>query len=72
MVSLLVGAASSTSGTWKKAEPSLRKMSTSFRIERVRPTNIKRKAKADYRFEDQGGLNERTTDSVIVSLPDGL
>jgi len=60
---MLVG--SSTSGTWKKVEPSLRKMGSSFQIARVRPTSIKRKAKADYRFEDQGGLNERTSDSVI-------
>ena len=62
-VVMLVG--SSTAGTWKKVEPALRKMASSFSIARVRPTNIARKAKADYRFEDQGGLNERQSDSVI-------
>ena len=50
---------------WKKVEPALRKMTSSFEIERVRPTSIKRKAKNDYRFEDQGGLNERKDDSVF-------
>ena len=45
--------------------PVSRSMATSFKIARVRPTSIKRKAKSDYRFEDQGGINERTTDSVI-------
>jgi len=56
---------SSTSGVWKKNEPALRAMASSLRIASVRPTSIKRKSKSDYRFEDQGGLNERTTDSVI-------
>eukprot|EP00966_Prymnesium_polylepis_P261718 6045978-Prymnesium_polylepis.1 len=37
-------------------------MASTFRIARVRPTNIKRKAKNDYRFENQGGLNERTSE----------
>jgi len=54
----------STVGSWKKVEPSMRKMASSFAISRVRPTSIKRKAKNDYRFEDQGGLNERGSDSV--------
>ena len=54
----------STSSNWKKAEPALRAMAKSFRVERVRPTSIARKSKNDYRFEDQGGLNERTSDSV--------
>lgn len=40
-------------------------MASSYRIARVRPTSIKRKAKNDYRFEDQGGLNERKDDSVF-------
>ena len=31
----------------------------------VRPTSILRKAKNDYRFENQGGLNERQDDSVF-------
>jgi len=62
-VVMLVG--SSTSGLWKKVEPNIRSMASSFRIARVRPTSIKRKAKSDYRFEDQGGLNERSSDSVI-------
>jgi len=54
----------STAGQWKKVEPSIRKMASSFTISRVRPTSIKRKSKNDYRFEDQGGLNERGSDSV--------
>ena len=62
-VVMLVG--SSTAGAWKKVEPAMRKMTSSFAIARVRPTNILRKAKADYRFEEQGGLNERKSDSVI-------
>jgi len=57
--------ASSTGGTWKKCEPALRAMADSFSIARVRKTNILRKSKNDYRFEEQGGLNERTSDSVI-------
>lgn len=61
-VVMLVGG--STLGNWKKAEPQLRAMASSLRIARTRSTNIKRKAKNDYRFEDQGGLNERTDDSV--------
>jgi len=61
-VVMLVGG--STVSQWKKAEPNLRSMASTFRIARVRPTNIKRKAKNDYRFENQGGLNERTSDSV--------
>ena len=59
---MLVGG--STVGQWKKAEPNLRSMASTFRIARVRPTNIARKSKNDYRFENQGGLNERTSDSV--------
>lgn len=62
-VVMLVG--SSTSGSWKKCEPALRSIASSLRIARVRPTNIKRKAKSDYRFEDQGGLKERSSDSVV-------
>ena len=41
------------------------KMAGSFGIARVRKTTIKRKSKNDYRFEEQGGLNERDSDSVI-------
>lgn len=59
-VVMLVGG--STVGQWKKAEPLLRSMASSFRIARVRPTSIARKAKNDYRFEDQGGLLEKTGD----------
>jgi len=62
-VVMLVGGC--TASSWKKAEPALRQMASSFRIARVRPTNILRKAKNDYRFEDQGGLNERKDDSVF-------
>lgn len=60
---MLVG--SSTSGAWKKCEPALRSMASSLSIASVRKTSILRKAKNDYRFEDQGGLNERSSDSVI-------
>jgi len=59
---ILVGG--STAGQFKKCEGQLRKMAASFRVERVRATSIKRKAKSDYRFEDQGGLNEKSSDSV--------
>jgi len=55
----------STASQWKKSEPALRKMATSYRIVRTRPTNIQRKAKADYRFEEQGGLKEKVDDSVF-------
>uniref|UniRef100_A0A7S0L6A4 PsbP C-terminal domain-containing protein n=1 Tax=Coccolithus braarudii TaxID=221442 RepID=A0A7S0L6A4_9EUKA len=55
----------STGGRWKVCEPVMRKMASTFRIASVRPTNIKRKSKNDYRFEDQGGLNERNADSVF-------
>lgn len=55
----------STAGQWKKSEAALRKMASSYRIARTRPTNIARKAKADYRFEDQGGLREKDGDSVF-------
>jgi len=55
----------STASQWKKIEPSMRKMASSFTISRVRPTNIKRKAKNDFRFEDQGGLTEKVVDSVF-------
>lgn len=55
----------STLGQWKRSEPALRKMVSSFEIERTRPTNIKRKAKNDFRFEEKGGLNERDDDSVF-------
>lgn len=61
--------ASSTSSVWKKSEPALRSMAASLQVARVRESRIARKAKNDYRFEDQGGLNERATDSVIESLP---
>jgi len=57
--------AGSTSSNWKSASPSLRKMADSYRIVRTRPTNIPRKAKADYRFEEQGGLKEVAGDSVF-------
>ena len=56
-VVMLVGGA--TASQWKKSEPNLRKMASSFRIARTRPTNILRKSKSDYRFEVQGGLKER-------------
>jgi len=62
-VVMLVG--SSTSGAWKKCEPALRSMAKSFSIASVRKTTIQRKAKNDYRFEDQGGLNERASDNVM-------
>ena len=61
-VVMLVG--SSTSAQWKKVEPNMRAMASTFKIARTRPTNIKRKSKNDYRFEEQGGLNERQSDSV--------
>lgn len=62
-VVMLVGG--STLGQWKKSEAVMRKMASSFRVERTRSTTIKRKAKNDFRFEDQGGLNERGDDSVF-------
>jgi len=62
-VVMLVG--SSTSGAWKKCEPALRSMVTSLRVASVRKTTIARKAKNDYRFEEQGGLNERASDNVM-------
>jgi len=61
-VVMLVGG--STASSWKKCEPAMRSMASSFRISRTRPTSIKRKSKNDYRFENQGGLNEKNTDSV--------
>lgn len=61
-VVMLVGG--STASSWKKCEPAMKSMASSFRISRTRPTSIKRKAKNDYRFEDQGGLNEKRSDSV--------
>lgn len=61
-VVMLVGGG--TASQWRSCEGSIRKMASSFRIAKIRPTNIKRKAKNDYRFEDQGGLNERGSDSV--------
>ena len=60
---MLVGGA--TAAQWKKSEAALRKMASSYRIARTRPTSIKRKVQNDYRFEDQGGLNERVDDSVF-------
>ena len=62
-VVMLVG--SSTANAWKKAEPSMRAMAGSFRIAKLRKTSIARKSKNDYRFEDQGGLNEKATDNVM-------
>lgn len=62
-VVMLVGGA--TAAQWKKSEAALRKMASSYRIARTRPTSIKRKVQNDYRFEDQGGLNERVDDSVF-------
>lgn len=62
-VVMLVG--SSTAGQWKKVEPAMRAMAGSFRIARTRPTNILRKAKSDYRFEEQGGLKEVKGDSIF-------
>lgn len=59
-VVMLVG--SSTSGQWKKCEPAMKKMASSLRVVRTRATSIPRKAKNDYRFEDQGGLLEKTGD----------
>lgn len=61
-VVMLVG--SSTAGTWKKVEPAQKRMMDSLKIASVRKTNIARKSKADYRFEEQGGLMEKTSDSV--------
>ena len=57
--------AGSGAGTWKKSEPALRKMAQSYRIARTRPTSILRKAKSDYRFEEQGGLRETPDDSAF-------
>jgi len=62
-VVMLVGG--STASQWKKAEPALRKMAASFRVPKVRPTSIARKAKNDFRFEDQGGLSEKKDDSIF-------
>ena len=62
-VVMLVGG--STASQWKKSEPAMRKMASSYRIARTRPTNILRKAKSDYRFEEQGGLKEKDNDSVF-------
>ena len=62
-VVMLVG--SSTANAWKKAEPNMRAMAGSFRIAKLRKTSIARKSKNDYRFEDQGGLNEKATDNVM-------
>jgi len=62
-VVMLVGG--STASQWKKAEGAMRKMASSYRIVRTRPTSILRKAKSDYRFEDQGGLKEKDNDSVF-------
>ena len=67
-VVMLVG--SSTSGSWKKVEPAQKRMAESFNIARVRKTNIQRKSKADYRFEEQGGLMERSDDSVKNMIND--
>jgi hypothetical protein len=60
---MLVG--SSVLKEWKKVEPALRKTALSLQVARVRPTGIARKAKNDYRFEDQGGLNERKDDTIF-------
>lgn len=62
-VVMLVGGA--TAAQWKKSEAALRKMASSYRIARTRPTSIKRKVQNDFRFEDQGGLKERVDDSVF-------
>jgi len=62
-VVMLVGG--STTSQWKKSEPALRKMAASYKIARTRPTSIARKSKNDYRFEEQGGLNEKDTDSIF-------
>lgn len=56
-VVMLVGG--STASAWKKSEPAMRNMAKSFRIAGTRPTKIPRKAKNDYRFEEQGGLLEQ-------------
>ena len=61
-VVMLVG--SSTAGLWKKVEPAQRRMAQTFKAARVRKTNLARKSKTDYRFEEQGGLMERSDDSV--------
>ena len=62
-VVMLVGG--STASQWKKSEPALRRIAQTFRISRVRPTSIERKSKNDFRFEDQGGLNEKKDDSIF-------
>ena len=62
-VVMLVGG--STSNAWKKAEPAMRSMAASFRVARTRPTTIPRKSKNDFRFEDQGGLKERTDERSL-------
>lgn len=59
-VVMLVGGA--TTSQWKKAEPALRRMASSLRIARTRPTNIPRKKASDYRFEEQGGLKTKMGD----------
>jgi hypothetical protein len=50
--------AGSTKSQWKKSEAALRSMASSFTIARTRPTQIPRKSKSDYRFEEKGGLKE--------------
>ena len=62
-VVMIVG--SSVAKEWKKSEPALRKTASSLQVARTRPTGIARKAKNDFRFEDQGGLNERKDDSIF-------
>ena len=64
-VVMLVG--SSTANAWKKAEPNMRAMAGSFRIAKLRKTSIARKSKNDYRFEDQGGLNEKAFVAALAS-----
>lgn len=63
-VVMLVGG--STSQQWKKAEPVLKKMASSLRIARTRPTNIPRKKASDYRFEEQGGLKTKSGDVTDI------
>merc|ERR1719478_49081 len=55
--------AGSTKSQWKKSEPALRKMAGSFHIARTRRTQIPRKSKSDYRFEEKGGLKDQVADA---------
>lgn len=60
---------SATTARWKKgAATQALQAAESFRIARVRSTNLRRAPPSDYRFEERGGLTKGARDTVLDEL----